>query len=244
MPTRLVPLTVTSSADVKAFFDREAQGYREQHGAAAKLLRYRLGLIRRLAAFRADDEVLELGCGPGNHLIPLAGLFRSALGTDLSDEMIRTAEGLRPANVRFAVDNAETLSTVADASIDVAFCVGAFEHMIDRPAVLRNVHRVLRPGGRFACLTPNGDYVWYRRLAPWLGWPTTRLSTDRFLGRSEVAALCAAQGFRDFESGPWTFIPKGDMPPFWARLLAVLDAVGHVGISSFRGGLAFRCWKP
>jgi 2-polyprenyl-6-hydroxyphenyl methylase/3-demethylubiquinone-9 3-methyltransferase len=235
---------VTSSEDVKAYFDREAIGYREQHGPATNLLQYRLGLIRRFAAFQPQDQVLEIGCGPGNHLVPLAGMFASALGTDLSDEMIRIARRRAPDNVRFGVDNAESLSTVTDAWADVVLCVGAFEHMIDRRAVLRSVHRVLRPGGRFVCLTPNGDFVWYRWLAPRLRWPTVRLSTDRFLGRGEVASLCEEAGFRGFEARCWSFIPRGDMSAFWARVLGVLDGIGHLGISSFRGGLVFRCRKP
>jgi SAM-dependent methyltransferase len=244
MPAPLVPLPVTSSDDVKAYFDREAIGYREQHGPAANLLQYRLGLIRRFAAFQPGDQVLEIGCGPGNHLVPLADMFASALGTDLSDEMIRIARRRAPDNVQFDVDNAESLSSVMDASADVVFCVGALEHMIDRRAVLRSVHRVLRPEGRFVCLTPNGDFVWYRWLAPRLRWPTVRLSTDRFLGRAEVASLCEEAGFRGFETGCWSFIPRGDMPAFWARVLGVLDWIGHLGISSFRGGLVFRCRKP
>jgi ubiquinone/menaquinone biosynthesis C-methylase UbiE len=60
------------------------------------------------------------------------------------------------------VDLAEQLGSVADASIDVAFSVGALEHMLDKGHVIANVFRVLRPGGRFICLTPTGHYPWYR----------------------------------------------------------------------------------
>ena len=41
--------------------------------------------------------------------------------------------------MRFRADNAETLASVPERSIDVVFCVGAFEHMVDKSAVLRSV---------------------------------------------------------------------------------------------------------
>ena len=63
----------------------------------------------------------------------------------------------------------EQLSSVADASIDVAFSVGTLEHILDKGRMVANAFRALRPGGRFVCFTPNGHYLWYRWLAPLSG---------------------------------------------------------------------------
>jgi 2-polyprenyl-6-hydroxyphenyl methylase/3-demethylubiquinone-9 3-methyltransferase len=246
MASRLTSLPVVHASDIENFFDRAAADYSEQHGPGEKLLAHRLALIRSLAQFRATDRVLEIGCGPGNHLLPLAGLFAGALGTDLSRRMIEIAlqrcheQGLG-GKVWFQPDNAETLAGVPDRSFDVAFCVGAFEHMVDKGAVLRNVARVLEPGGRFVCLTPNGDWLWYRRLAPWLRLSTTRLSTDRFVGETELRALLAESGFESPGIGYWTFVPRGDMPRPCAAALDLLDLAGRrVAPRSLRGGLMFR----
>ena len=234
------------TSDIEHFFDRAAADYREQHGPGEKLLGYRLGLIQTLARFGTADHVLEIGCGPGNHLLPLADHFASALGTDLSGKMIEIArkrcheQGLE-GKVRFRTDNAETLDSVPARSIDVAFCVGAFEHMVDKKAVLRSVARVLKPGGRIACLTVNGDWLWYRRLAPLLRLQTTRLSTDRFVGASEVRAWLAECEFDSVHVGYWTFIPRGDMPRPCAGVLDLLDIAGRVAWpASLRGGLLFH----
>jgi len=225
-------LPVAQASDIEEFFDRAAADYNEQHGPGEALLAYRLALIRSLAQFRTTDRVLEIGCGPGNHLLPLAGLFAEALGTDLSGRMIEIAvqrcheQGLE-GKVRFRSEDAETLAGVTDGTFDVAFCVGAFEHMVDKGAVLRTVARVLAPGGRFVCLTPNGDWLWYRRLAPLLRFATTRLSTDHFVGESEVRALLAQSGFEAPAIGHWTFVPRGDMPRLCAAGLDLLDAAGR-----------------
>ena len=127
----------------------------------------------------------------------------------------------------FKVDDAEKLKGIADQSIDLAICIGAFEHMLDKRAVLDSIYRVLKFGGRFFCLTPNADYVWYRTIAPLLGFATKHLSSDRMLTRDEFSVLLDQTGFRHIRAAPWTFIPKGDMPALVALLLTVLDAIGR-----------------
>jgi ubiquinone/menaquinone biosynthesis C-methylase UbiE len=148
------------------------------------------------------------------------------------------------ANLRFEVDNAEELKGIADQSVDLAICIGAFEHVLDKRAVLASVYRVLKFGGRFFCLAPHADYVWYRTIAPLLGLSTKHLSSDRMLTHNEFSALLDQAGFRRIRSAPWTFIPKGDVPALVALLLTVLDAIGrHARLDSLRGGLSLCAWK-
>jgi ubiquinone/menaquinone biosynthesis C-methylase UbiE len=45
------------------------------------------------------------------------------------------AAGSSQANLTFEVDDAEKLNGIADQSIDLAICIGAFEHMLDKRAV-------------------------------------------------------------------------------------------------------------
>ena len=241
---RLRTLDVRSQADVVAHFDRAASGYREGHGHAADLLAYRLAVIRDVLRGAARGVLLELGCGPGMHLLALAEEFDVAIGTDLSPEMIRVATERAAVSpwrerVSMRVDPAETLSTVDDESVDAAFCVGALEHMLDRPAVLGQVRRVLRPGGRLACLTPNGGHWWYRHAAPLIGQDTRHLSTDRCLTPSELAAMAAAAGLDVVSMGWWRFVPRADMPSAAAALFDVGERLGaRVGVGWLRGGIA------
>jgi 2-polyprenyl-6-hydroxyphenyl methylase/3-demethylubiquinone-9 3-methyltransferase len=109
---------------------------------------------------------------------------------------------------------------------------------------LASVYRALKFGGRFFCLTPDADYVWYRTIAPVLGFSTNHLSSDRMLTRGELSALLDQAGFRRIRSAPWTFIPRGDVPSPVASLLTLLDAIGrHARLDSLRGGLALCAWK-
>jgi 2-polyprenyl-6-hydroxyphenyl methylase/3-demethylubiquinone-9 3-methyltransferase len=246
----VVPTSSYNTTDITSFFDQCAStGSPEQHGPPQRLLEYRLALVRKLARPRPGDVVLDLGCGNGHHLLALGPDVVRGIGIDVSPGMIELARTrLRNspwrANLTFEVDDAEKLEAIADHSIDLAICIGAFEHMLDKRAVLDSIYRVLKFGGRFFCLTPNADYVWYRTIAPLLGFATKHLSSDRRLTQDEFSVLLGQTGFRHIRSAPWTFIPKGDMPALVALLLTGLDAIGrHARLDSLRGGLAVSASK-
>lgn len=250
MKNRLSATPIHNHIDVQRFFDACAPNYAEQHGSPERLLEYRLSIIRRYSELRQQDVTLEIGCGDGRHLIAMAEEFARGIGIDLSPAMIeRARRRLRgsPAGDRlaFKVDLAECMSSIADASIDVAFCVGALEHMIDHASVLHSAFRVLRPGGRLVCLTPNGDFIWYNRLAPALGIETRRLSTDRYPSRQELGDLLNDAGFEDLCFGHWTFVPRGDLNLPTAAILQLVDWIGRFArIGRLRGGLVVRAERP
>ena len=139
-----------STTDITSFFDQcAATGFPEQHGHPHRLLEYRLRLVRSLARPKPSDVVLDLGCGNGHHLLALAPEIAREIGIDVSPGMIELARArLRNspcrANLTFEVDDAEKLNGIADQSIDLAICIGAFEHMLDKQAVLASIHRVLK----------------------------------------------------------------------------------------------------
>ncbi len=246
---RLISWPVTGHRDVRNFFDRAAADYHDAHGPAAALLAYRLGILNRILP-RTCGILAEVGCGTGMHLYGLADRFDRGIGLDLSPAMIDRCERERRNHpegqrVRFAVDAAEHLATLTDATVDALIGVGVYEHVLDRPAALAQVFRVLKPGGVFACLTPNGAYLWYTHIAPWLGLETRHLSSDRFLSESEWKILLTAAGFGQITVQPWTFIPRGDMPSACSSVLARLDKLARpFCCNRLRGGLAIRAIKP
>jgi 2-polyprenyl-6-hydroxyphenyl methylase/3-demethylubiquinone-9 3-methyltransferase len=236
--------------DIRDFFDAIAQGYRESHGRADLLLEYRLALTRRLLSPSFGGVLLEIGCGPGVHLFPLADAFSRVIGADLSPGMIAAAEAIRrthrhAARIELHAEPAERLTSVRDDAADAVLCVGAFEHMPDKQAVLAEVHRVLKPGGRFVCLTLNGDFVWYRAIAPWLGYDVKHLSSDDLVNGGQMRALLQDAVLRVDELGYWRFVARGDMPGWTARTLEGLDRVGTAcRCSPLRGGLYVCAQRP
>jgi SAM-dependent methyltransferase len=246
---KLTTTQAHSTTNTRTFFDNCAPVYSEQHGSPERLLNYRMGLIKKYAQPSSDDVVLDIGCGNGHHLFALAEEVVHGIGIDLSPTMIEMAqERLRNSplqgKITFLVDNGEEICTVAEHSIDLVICIGALEHMLDKRAVMSNVYRLLKPRGRFFCLTPHGGYLWYRALAPLLRMDTKHLSTDKFLNRHELGNLLEDSGFRHLQIDYWTFIPKGDMPSVLGFVLTGLDRIGKLfRAHSLRGGLLVCAWK-
>ena len=247
---RLRTVEVHDGEDVRRFFDGLAGEYRDSHGDTRRRLRYRLRVIRRLLGGTGRGCLVEIGCGNGTHVFPLATEFDCVIGTDFSPRMISAARIRHvthpaAARVRLAVHPADHLESVPDESADVVLCVGAFEHMLDQGAVMNEVRRVLKPGGAFVCLAPNGGYVWYTHLAPWLGLQTRHLSTDRFMRHEEWRALLLEAGLQPVDVGNWRFVPAGDMPAWAAAIMRLLDRLGRVlRIAELRGGIYAKGVKP
>jgi ubiquinone/menaquinone biosynthesis C-methylase UbiE len=113
----------------------------------------------------AGKRVLDVACGPGYG----AGLLRqkgavSVVGADIDPaaaKYARTVHGA--AGVRFVCADAARLP-LPDASVDVVTSFETVEHIQDDRTFLSEVSRVLVPGGRFICSTPN---QWPLEQAPY-----------------------------------------------------------------------------
>ena len=111
-----------------------------------------------LGGIAPGDAVLDLGCGAGFDTFITAfavGPQGRVAGIDLSPEMLAIAElgraDARLTNVEFREALVEALPYPA-ASFDIALSNGVLNLIPDKPAALREVFRVLKPGGRLqAC---------------------------------------------------------------------------------------------
>lgn len=111
------------------------------------------GAALELAALRPGETVVDLGCGRGRDVLRAAALVGPggrAIGVDLSDEML--AEAARrtagAGNVRLVRSPLAPLALEGGVA-DVVVSNCAINHAPDKAAVFREIHRVLRPGGRF-----------------------------------------------------------------------------------------------
>jgi SAM-dependent methyltransferase len=128
--------------------------------------RFSAPLARRLLA-AADvgpgDHVLDVGTGTGIVAFPAAarvGPEGTVLGVDISEEMLAAARAkaaglLEPGHLAFRVMDAQAL-TLPEASFDVVVSLFAVHHLPDPPAAFKEMHRVLRPGGRLAIAVGSG----------------------------------------------------------------------------------------
>lgn len=154
---------------------------------------------------------LDLGSGTGRMTPALADAFGSAHGVEPSDGM-RAQAAAHPA-VTYAAGSAERIP-LPDASCDAALVFFVWHHVVDPAAGARELHRVVRPGGRLfvqANLADRMPDVWWFRVVP--EWQ--RVDTAQF--RPEAAVR------RDFTDAGWTLVAGEDVT--WARSESLAEDV-------------------
>ena len=124
--------------------------------------RYYAALIRRYApkpaegAANGSDRLLELGCGLG-HLIGLLQDDYRCVGIDLADYSIEQTKLNAPRAVAY-VQSADDLSRFGTSEFSVVVALHLVEHLPDPQDSIRQVNRILKPGGLFLFATPNPIY--------------------------------------------------------------------------------------
>jgi ubiquinone/menaquinone biosynthesis C-methylase UbiE len=149
-----------------------------------------------LSALRPPARVADLGCGSGAFTTLLARAGYDCVGLDLSPRLIEVGRRKYP-EIEFAQGDIEHLP-FPDTSFDGVLLSGVVHHFPDPSRCAAEVHRVLRPGGRFVAFDPNrmNPFMWlYRdRTSPFYSSLGVTENERPVLAR-EVAAVFERAGF-------------------------------------------------
>jgi ubiquinone/menaquinone biosynthesis C-methylase UbiE len=133
-------------------------------------------LLTTLLGLPKGGRILEVGCGSGAALVELSRRLRPAaiMGADVDPSLLRDAAARLQAS---AVDGELLHADVhalplPDGSVDVVIDFGTCFHIPDAASALREVARVLRPGGLFVHETPVSQLLAhpvrsFGRTLPW-----------------------------------------------------------------------------
>jgi ubiquinone/menaquinone biosynthesis C-methylase UbiE len=211
-------------------------------GEITETLEHRL--IFRLTGSLQGQSFLDVGCGDGTLAFACAQEGAAWVsGCDLDRRMVAKArakaasDGIR---IGLAVAGAGALP-FADASFDVVTCITMLTFVKDADHAVREMARVLRPGGRLVIGDLNKWSFWAarRRIRGWLGatlWRAARFRTARQLAAmAEDAGLTVGSVEGAIFFPPWTAL---------ARLMAPLDRT--LGRLSTMGAafVAIKATKP
>src|SRR6266568_7052431 len=155
----------------------KGEGMEKSHGPVGKQ-------AIQLMRVPADGRVLDVGCGSGWATRLLAGyaINGQVTGIDISDEMIRVARESSQAfpNTDFEIASAEQLP-FSDHEFTHAFSMESLYYYRNIPKALKEIHRVLKPGGLFVAVV---DLYWENEAThQWidtLNVPVELLSVDDY----------------------------------------------------------------
>ncbi len=195
---------------VRSMFDRIAPVYDAMNRVMTMGLDLRWRRLAAQSAVRPGDRVLDAACGTGDLAIAAARAGAgSVTGLDFSERMLDRARRKRP-ELEWIQGDMLALP-FEDSSFDAATVGFGVRNVADLGLALRELRRVLRPGGRLAILEitqPRGPLrpffsLWFDRIVPLLGkvlpggsaYSYLPASVKRFPDAEGLARLLAECGF-------------------------------------------------
>jgi ubiquinone/menaquinone biosynthesis C-methylase UbiE len=169
------------------FYGSDADSFLESQ---ANLTDYCMSLLPAVSG----KKLLEVGCGNGVQAIYLHQKYRPGQmdAIDLNEDniaiAIKEADSRGIDHLRFYIDDAHLLSTVEDNSVDFVINIESAFHYPDKALFLKQLHRVLKPGGSFVIadiltLKSGGNRVkdsWKRRMS-YHHWPVAKYLEELLL---------------------------------------------------------------
>ena len=151
-----------SRLPAKGAYRPEAATYRYRNGARGRarprLLTVDFGLLRHAP----NDRILDVGCGTGRHVVEACRRPCCVVGVDCDPDELRFCKGYlyclicdgeMRAKANLLLGDGDRLP-FADGSFDRVICTEVLEHVPDDARVVRELARVLRPGGTMAVSVP------------------------------------------------------------------------------------------
>jgi SAM-dependent methyltransferase len=156
-------------------------------------------LLLHASGAGSEDNVLDVACGPGLMACEIAKVARQVTGIDLTPAMIEQAKAVQQShgltNLAWHVGDVLPLP-FPDASFSMVFTRYSFHHFLDPRAVLAEMVRVCRPGGRVIVVdvfTSSSEQAEAYNRVEKLRDP----SHVRALALEELTSLFAEAGFHD-----------------------------------------------
>jgi demethylmenaquinone methyltransferase/2-methoxy-6-polyprenyl-1,4-benzoquinol methylase len=194
---------------VRTMFDRIAPVYDAMNHVMTMGLDRRWRRLTAEAVVRHGNEVLDACCGTGDLAVADGRAGGDVTGLDFSERMLDRA---RPKSAAVSWVRGDVLAMpFRDASFDVVTVGFGIRNVEDLEAVLRELARVLRPGGRLGCLEitrPRGALrpffrLWFDGLVPLAGkllpggvaYSYLPASVRRFPGPEDLADAMRRAGF-------------------------------------------------
>jgi SAM-dependent methyltransferase len=219
----------TSEPETVSFKEAERTGWSEKAPVyddfAGRITAGAVGALLDAVGLAPDMAFLDTCCGPGTLAAEAARRGADVTAIDFAAPMIAEARQRFPA-VAFAEGDAEALD-FPDDSFDAAACAFGVLHLADPDRALREAHRVLRSGGRYAFTVWKGppDHDFFRLVGDAIAAHGTTVELPpappmfRFADPDEARRSMEAAGFAD--------VTVAELPLVW-RIEGPRDVLAYV----------------
>jgi SAM-dependent methyltransferase len=114
---------------------------------------FRRWMAAELSDLKSDAPVIEVGCGDASFTEDLAKYSSRVTAIDISAGQIEE-NGRRLPAITFLQHDVSERFPFADGEFEVVWCSEVLEHLFDPSFAVREMHRILRPGGRLLLTVP------------------------------------------------------------------------------------------
>ena len=177
-----------TSESTSAIYDRSANDWQREEPVLLSDFTARPFLLDWCGDVNGAD-VADLGCGEGYVARQLSGRgARSVYGVDVSAEMVAAAQASAPDGCVFRHGDATNLEAIDDSSKDLAVAVFLLNYCTREQTldVMREVVRILKPGGRFVFSVPHPSLPWLRGEEPPFYFRREGVARGYFTGRNQT----------------------------------------------------------
>lgn len=109
---------------------------------------------------KTGQKILDIGYGSGYFLKAAANAGLNTYGVDISEEGMKIAQKTSP-NSKLFVGKGEDLK-FEDNFFDHVACIGVLEHFMDIEKGIKEMKRVIKPGGTLLILVPNSKFLYWK----------------------------------------------------------------------------------
>jgi SAM-dependent methyltransferase len=188
------------------------------------------------AASIADAVVLEIGCGTGTFTDAIARAFKNLTCIDISEPLLATASKKHPGVLFKREDIHQT--HFQDATFDLVLGCSVLHHL-EWDLALREIWRILKPGGQLRCSEPNllNPQIYLQKN--W-GWLKRRLgdSPDEYaFTPAQIRRSLMERGFVNIDVTPFEFLHPATPPALIPAVTKLEELISKSPLVNFAGSI-------